>query len=313
MLIFNLLIFFISCIVLAKSSQLIIKTLVKLATFLRLSEFSVGFILMAITTTLPELFVGINAAIKNNTALSLGNVIGSNIVNLTLILGIIIILSKKIETKSKLIRKNVFYMFLISLIPLIFMFNHVISRFEGLILLIIFALYMYNLSKQRLPPTKIDNEKNSPHLESFKNFGIFFLGIFLLIASSNFVVGYGSKLAIDLFVPPILIGLFMIAIGTSLPELVFGIRASLTKHPKMSLGNLTGSVIVNSTLVLGVTAIIRPITADFRLFLIASLFLIITTYFFLIFTRTNKKLTLNEGLILILIYIIFLITELLTK
>jgi len=306
----NLIIFLISCIILAKSSQIIIKTLSKLAIFLRLTEFSIGFILMAIATTLPELFVGINSALKNNTALSLGNVLGSNIVNLSLILGIVIILSKNIDTKSKIIEKNIKYMFFISLIPMLFMLDHIISRLEGLVLILIFIIYIYKVSKERKPEQKITDNSS---LDLYKNFGLFFLGISLLILSANFVVGYGTKLAIDLFVPPILIGLFMIAIGTSLPELAFGVKASLKKHPKMSLGNLTGASIVNSTLVLGATAIIKPITANFKLFLIASLFLIIINTLYLIFIKTNKKLTINEGIILIIIYISFLITELMIK
>jgi len=303
----NLTIFIIACIVLAKSAQLIIKTLVKLEKILHLTDFSIGFIFMAVATTLPELLVGINAAIKNNTALALGNVIGSNIVNLTLILGIVIILSKKISTKTDLIEKNTFYMFLISLLPLLLMLDSTISRSEGLILILIFIFYIFKLTKHKLP--KINNHYKSTK----KNFLIFIIGIFLLISSSYLVVEYATKLAVDLLLPPILIGLFLIAIGTSLPELAFGVKASLKRHPKLSLGNLTGSVIVNSTLVLGTTALIRPITADFRLFLVASLFLILTSYLFFIFSKTDKKLTLKEGIVLILIYIAFLATEFILK
>jgi len=303
----NLTIFILACIVLAKSAQLIIKTLVKLEKIFHLSDFSIGFILMAVATTLPELLVGINAAIKNNTALSLGNVIGSNIVNLTLILGIVIILSKKISTKTDLIEKNTFYMFLISLLPLLLMIDSTISRSEGLILILVFIFYIFKLTKHKLPKT------NNHYKSTKKSFSIFIMGVFLLITSSYIVVEYATKLAVELLLPPILIGLFLVAIGTSLPELAFGIKASLKKHPKLSLGNLTGSVIVNSTLVLGVTSIIRPITADFRLFLVASLFLILTTYLFFIFSKTDKKLTLKEGIVLILIYIAFLATEFILK
>jgi len=303
----NLIIFIIACIILAKSAQLIIKTLVKLEKILHLTDFSIGFLLMAVATTLPELLVGINAAIKNNTALALGNVLGSNIVNLTLILGVVIILSKKISTKTDLIEKNTFYMFLISLLPLLLMLDSKISRPEGLILILIFIFYIFRLTKHKLP--KINNHYKSTK----KSFLIFIIGVFLLIASSYFVVEYATKLAVDLFLPPILIGLFLVAIGTSLPELAFGIKASLKKHPKLSLGNLTGSVIVNSTLVLGTTALIHPITADFKLFLVASLFLILTSYLFFIFSKTDKKLTLKEGIVLILIYIAFLATEFILK
>lgn len=313
MLILNILIFLISCIILAKSGQLIVNTLTKLSLFLRLSEFKIGFILMAVSTTLPELFVGINSAINNNTALSLGNVLGANIINLTLVIGIVVLLSNKIETKGKAIQKTTFYMFVISLIPLTFMLNRSISRFEGLILVIIFFVYIINIGREKHPISCIDKSSNNL-LSSFKNFGIFFLGIFLLIVSSRIVVNYGNKLASELFIPPILIGLIFVAIGTTLPELVFGIKSALSKHPKMSLGNLIGAVSVNSTLVLGVTALIKPITtADFTLFLVSSIVLVFITYFFFMFVRSNRKLSWKEGLMLIFIYILFLITEIILK
>jgi len=108
-------------------------------------------------------------------------------------------------------------------------------------------------------------------------------------------------------VPSILIGLFMISIGTTLPELTFESRAVLSKHRYMALGDLIGSVVVNSTLVLGVTSIIQPIVADFLLFLSSASFMIVISFLFMTFVESEKKITIQEGLALILLYTLFIV------
>jgi len=130
----NLLIFLGLCALLILSGYLLVKTLSKIAVFLKLSEFIIAFIIMAFATSIPELFVGISSAISKNPALSLGNVIGSNIVDLTFIIGIAVVLARGI-TINKEVRKDSLYMFLIALIPIILMLiGNGLSRIDGVIL-----------------------------------------------------------------------------------------------------------------------------------------------------------------------------------
>ena len=138
---------------------------------------------------------------------------------------------------------------------------------------------------------------------------IFILSLILLFLSAGHVVDYATKLAFELFLPSLFVGLFLISIGTTLPELTFNIQAVMKKHPEMALGDSIGSVVVNSTLVLGVTSIIYPITTDFLLFFSSAFLMLIVAFIFAIFVEIGKKLYLKEGIALILLYSFFIIIE----
>ncbi|MBI2499702.1 sodium:calcium antiporter [Candidatus Woesearchaeota archaeon] len=310
-LILDLTLFLVLAIILAKSSLWVVNSLVNLSAFLKISEFSAGFIILSIATSLPELFVGINSALLGRPNLSLGNVIGSNIADIALILGIAILISGSINVKSKIIRKDSIYIFLIALAPILLMLDGILSRFDGFILILIFIYYIIKRLKDR---KKFDKPVNNIKTKSIFNDVLFFiLSIVLLILSANLLVKFAIAIATDLNVAAILIGLFLVAIGTSLPELSLTIRSVLTKHKSIALGDNMGAVAVNSSLVLGVTSLIEPIRANFTLFLISALFMILVVGLYTIFVVFDKKLTLKQGVILIFLYIAFVIIELSIK
>jgi cation:H+ antiporter len=309
MAILNLVLFLVACIFLILSGTLLVRSLSKLASYLRMSEFVISFILIAFATSVPELFVGISSALQNNTALSLGNVIGSNILNLTLIAGIIILLKRGIMIESKKTKADALYMFFIIALPFVLMWiGHAISRIDGVILLVAFFLYARKLYRER-KIFKKEAENHAKRLEPIINTLIFILSLGLLFLSSRFVVSYATLLSAELLLPPVLMGLFLISFGTTLPELVFESRAVLMGHSEMALGNLIGTVIVNSTLVLGITSLIQPITADFLLFITAGVFMLIVAFLFATFTESGNRLDIKEGISLILLYAFFVMIE----
>jgi cation:H+ antiporter len=301
----------IAFLILAKSGSYVVKSLTQIARFFRMSEFVLASLLMGFGTSFPELVVGISAAFAKAPALVLGNVIGSNIANLTIIIGIPIILAKGIKLESKIMREDSFYMILISILVLFLMLDKTLSRFDGAILLGVFLLYIVKTLKHHKKFEKTVN--NITYSEFFNNLVLFFISLILVIVSAKFVVDYAIKISEILNLPQILIGLFVVAIGTSLPELVFGIKTVMSKHEGMALGNIFGSVIFNSTLILGVSALIYPITSDFLLFLVSSVFLIVLTFTFWTFLESDKKLSWQEGIALILFYVFFIIVELTIK
>ena len=305
----NLLFFLAACLVLVASGGLLVKSLSKIASFLRVSEFVVGFIIMGIATTIPELFVGIASALRKTTSLSLGNVIGSNIVNITLILGIVILLSKGIEIKSPTMKSDALYAFFISTIPIILMgIGRSLSRVDGIILLSVYLIYTWWLIKARKEFRKELKER----VKRWEIVGytiVFAACLAVLFVSAYFVTKYAELLAIDFGMPEIMIGLFLVAIGTSLPELVFGIRAATMKHPTMAIGDIAGAVVSNSTLVLGITALIYPITAHFLSFIVSGSFMIVACFLFATFIESGNRLYWKEGVAMVLIYILFIIVQ----
>jgi len=303
----NLGLFVLSCLVLVVSGSFLVKSLIKIASYLRVSGFVIGFVLMAFATSIPELFVGVSAGLAKNTALLLGTVIGSNIANLSLVIGIGIVLGRGIKIKKKGIRKDVFNMFLILLLPLVLLIDGVLSRFDGGLLIIVFMFYIWKILKEQKKFKKVFKVKVE-RWEVIFNVVLFIVGLVLLFVSSSFVVKYGGLLSIDLMLSPLLIGLFLVALGTSLPELVFGTVAILKGREDMSLGNIIGSNIVNSTLVLGVTALIFPISIVLSSFLMSAVFMLIIGFLFLTFV-SNDELGLFEGISLIMFYVLFIIVQ----
>ncbi len=309
MLLTNIFLFLVFSVLLVVSALFSVRSMSRIAQFLRLSEFVVGFVLMSLFTTMPEFFIGIASALDNEPALSLGNVIGSVVINLTLVCGLVILLAGRIDTKGP-IKRDAFRLFFVVLVPIVLMFiGGGMSRLDGILLLLLFCYYVYNLYKQRRAYTV----KVGDHVKKWEmviNPIIALVAIVILFFSSRGVVRYGGLLAEDLGLPYLFIGLFFIAISTSLPELAFGIVAARTKHAVMSLGDLIGAGYVNSTLVLGVTAVISPIVANFTLFLTSALFMILVVFIFAVFIESERRLDWKEGLALVLFYVFFLIVEL---
>ena len=137
--------------------------------------------------------------------------------------------------------------------------------------------------------------------------------LIILVKSSEYFTKSAEKIGIYLGFPAFVIGAVILGIGTSLPELVVGATAALKGHGQMSIGNIVGSVVANSTLILGVTAMIFPITSNFLLFITSGVFMILTTFIFATFIRSGSRVDWEEGLSLILLYAFFIILEVYIK
>ncbi len=308
----NFIFFGLSCIVLLLSGSLFIRSILKITSFLRMSEFVVSFIIIGIATSLPELFVGISSALAHQSEIALGNVIGSNIADLTIILGIPLLLARKVEIKGE-VRKDALYMFFITLLPLILMFiGKELSRLDGLILISVFITYCIVLIRQRKGFTKqVDDYVG--RIEIVTSVFLFTFSALFLYFSAKFTVKYASLISVDLVLPPIFIGMFIISLGTTLPELVIGFQAVLNKHGDIILGNIMGSIVANSTLVLGVAALIFPITTNLLIFFTSVSFMILAVFLFIMFIETGKSLSWKEGVTMVLMYIVFIMIQLYIK
>jgi len=313
MLITNSIYFAISAIALIISGIYLVKSLSSISRYLGISEFSAAFIIMAFATSIPELFVGISSALSGNSALSLGNIIGANIIDLTLITGIIILGSKEIKFKSNRLGNDTYFMLIsITLLILLFSLGNQLSRIDGILLITLFGFHVYKTFKKRKKYKKKSMTNNKKQKE-FWALLIFILSLVGLFISSTFAVKYATNLAIDLNLPNMIIGLFLLAIATTLPELIFGISATHMRHKEMAIGDQIGTIVANTLLVLGIVAIINPIQAEFTQFIISAIFMFVSAFILVTFIKTGKKLEKTEGISLILIYILFIVIEFFLK
>ncbi len=331
----NLIIIAVALVFLNLASDVVIKYATKVAAISKLGKTSIGFTLISLSTTLPELTVALSASLSAGAALSIGNALGSNIFNISAILGIgavifglKIFLSKRNRGApvgdSNIIPKfgtselsNIeFGLFVASIVPLSLIYvSTQASWIVGLVLLIIFGAYLYRLSKVRITTAEADAEVEFEEKGNLKKYAMLtVLGALGVVISANFMVESAITIATSAGVSQQVIGATIVALGTSIPELTIGVKSILRGHPNLALGNIIGSAFFNTTLILGVTLFVpvfvgSPLTLDMDIYLNLIIFSIIINTFFWYFL-SRKTITWKEGIVFLAIYALFLVTTL---
>lgn len=285
------------------------------------SVFGISAVLIALGTSFPELFVGVTSALEKSPNLSFGVILGSNIANIALIGGMAAFITGKVEVHGEFLHRDVWIAFIASLIPLVLALDGNLNEVDGIILILIYLAYAISFFKRRfleIGNQNIDGKfflrfiRKVNHMESkkTKEFGRLFVGIVLLLFSADIIVRFSSLLAGHLNISVFVIGLFILAIGTSLPEFAFSLRSLEDNQPSMFFGNLLGSIIANSTLIVGLVSIINPIKIiAIDHYLIAAAFFVVTYLTFYFFIRTKHRLDRWEALSLLLLYLVFVVVE----
>ena len=312
----NVFVLFTSLIVLIRASSLAINNSVKLASVTGLGQTKVGFLLVAFSTSLPELFVAIFAIADQETVgISFGNILGSNIMNICLILGIafLIMAIKYPESAgffTKMTRDEVgnlnFGIFVASIVPLILLYFGYATQLMGVILIGLFIYNMYDLAKKRETVQEISDTAEKTENKKYIIKSI--IGIIGVVASSFFIIESSSFLSIIAGIPPIIVGATIVAFGTSFPELVTSVDSVRKGFIDLALGNVIGSCFINITLILGFTFLLAPLNVDISAFSDLILFSLISNIVFgyIIQNSSNGK---REGIALLVIYGIFIVTS----
>lgn len=290
--------FFLLC----KGADILIDGAIAIGRRLRISEMIIGLTVISFGTSLPELIISLNSSIQGISDISIGNIIGSCICNLLLVLGFTSLV-RKLPMERSSIRISLPISFL-SCILLLFFGNigSDISRIEGVMLLLfslIFAINLWEISKKnKIEKTKLKQEN------IIKSIFKIIIGIVALKFGGDFVVDNSIKIAKIFNLSETFIGLTIIAIGTSLPELITGIIAAKKGETDLALGNIIGSNIFNILLVLGLVSIINPIPFSYE-FNFSLIFLLLINFLVWWFNFWNEKNTITkyEGGILVLLYV----------
>ncbi len=295
-------------------TQRIVKSLTYLSSFTKLGQFATTAIIMSLATSLPEISVAISAATNQLSILSLGDALGSNIVNLSLVIGITAIVGKSLHFNHDQENKSAFLPLLYTLLPLLFLLDGRIGRTEGFILVASYLVYIFSLIRKPhhhlKKMTKGDLETKALK-KAFKTTRELALSVTFLIAASQAIIWISKSLAQDLGLPILFIGFFIIAIGTSLPELVFSLKATKERKITMALGNIIGSCVTNATLIIGIAAIIYPIVVpEFQTILLPMIEYIFIAILFTFFTFSKHRLDRWEGAILIGLFLFYTCLEL---
>jgi cation:H+ antiporter len=304
--------------ILIKSADILVDAAVALAERLGISPFVVGLTIVAMGTSAPEVAASISASAKHMGAMALGNVYGSNIANLALIGGSCAIITPLAVSKS-ILRKELPMMLITALLLWPLLANLQLSRPEAALLLTLFAILLtftvYSSISTRFQPvipltaTPENIKSKVEKLKASLPLTIFFLllGLVGLAIGAEITVRSAIVIGQKMGLSQAVIGLTIIAIGTSLPELVTCLAATIKKQADISVGNLVGSNIFNTLLVTGCAALVKPFNLDPRLIGIDYWFMIIISVLFLALALPAKKITKFSGLFLVTAYLGYII------
>jgi len=300
--------------VIVVSSGVMIDIFEKLVREIKTSRLVLATVLVGFSTSLPELFVGIAAALRNQPQIALGNIVGANLANLSWIIGGAALVFGAIPVIGEYLRNELWITAGMVMMPFLLMTDGKLTRLDGLVLIFLYLLYANNLVRRGNSPLralKISGRKIIKHrvktrmnsiVQAFKL--ISWLGV--LGVSALMLVNLAVKVSGSLGVSSFWIGLIVLAIGTTLPELVLTIVASEKREISLILGDILGSVVINSTLILGIIVMISPIGYTDPLQKgISGLFLMTILGLFWLFTKSKHKLDRWEGAVLVGIYAMF--------
>jgi cation:H+ antiporter len=307
-----IIIFVVSLAVLVKSSDLFVGAAEKIGLNFGLSAFLTGVIIVGVGTSLPELVSSIIATTKGATEIVIGNVLGSNITNIFLVLGIAGLIGKNFSIKHDLMRVDIPFLLSATLLMSLMIMDGTFSMIEGIICLLAFTIYIYFTIKHPAPETKtigFETSENNKKPDKKKNL---LLKSFLLIILSSVGIFLGAKYTVDsviaisniLGIAPDIIALTAIALGTSLPEVMVTISASKRGNPELAVGNIIGSNIFNGLVVMGIPSLISPLNIPHSIiiFSLPTLIAAVLIYSFMVY---DKKINQLEGVTLLIFYFYF--------
>ena len=299
----QMLILLVGFFLLVKGADWFVEGAASIAKKLGIPQLVIGLTIVAMGTSLPEAAVSITAALDNNAGITIGNIVGSNILNILIILGITAVITNVSIQKSTFCYEIPF-MLIITVILMIFgITGSKITFMEGVIFWILFLLYLgylYIMSKKGTE----QEEENVKDIPVWKCLLFMVLGGVMVVMGSDFAVSGATEIARFFGMSERFIGLTIVAFGTSLPELVTSVVAARKNEVDMAVGNAVGSNIFNILMVLGIASAINPVSL-IRENVIDIIILVVFSVVVWIFAATKKKISRREGIAMVAMYLVY--------
>ena len=297
----NYILLLVGFVMLIKGADVFVDSSSSIAKKFGIPSIVVGLTIVAMGTSAPELSVSVQSALAGMNDMSIANVVGSNIFNLLVVLGLSSVVNKlKISNY-----KDVIVMFLVGLLMLLCSIDGALGVCDGLFLLVIFVFYILSLIFKAFRENQKE-ETTEKERSIFITILLCIIGLAAIVWGGDLVVNSASVIAQQLGMSENLIGLTVVAVGTSLPELVTSLMATKKGELDIAIGNVVGSNIFNMLLILGAASVINPMTVS-TFALIDLIFVIVAMIVFMLITYKDKTLSKIKGLPLVLMYVVYII------
>lgn len=292
----DILIFIIAMAALIYGADFIIEQSEKIALHFDISPFIIGATLIALGTSLPEMAVSMSASFKGSGDIAVANVIGSTIFNISLVLGSVFLIAKSIDPKRDLFAKDSSWSLFPILIFILMGIDGELSRFDGVLFIMLMGAYLMFLVQSN-QVEEINEELVKEKFAWGKTIGLLLTGFLFVVVGADFAIDSAGNIARDFGVSEWVIGLFLVAFGTSLPELVVSIQAARNNNADMAIGAIIGSNVANFTMVLGLSSIVNPLNVDLNAnFFDITAALIVSVM--LVFITANKLYNKSAGIVM---------------
>jgi cation:H+ antiporter len=305
----ELFIFFFALVILAKAAKMVIDSSLIITEYTGLSQLSIGFIIIALAVSLPDFMVVLSASLAQKSGLAIGDALGSSIANICLVLGIATLI-RRVDVERKHMLDSTELLLLITIVPALILSQEFVGVYEGLILIFVFFMYAFFMLKNRFSM----NIKDGITKRQWRGaFVLFFVGLLATIVSAQFVVSSASEIALGIGVSEALIGMTIVAFGTTLPELALDFTAIRKGQFALAIGDILGSTVINLTLILGISLVISPTAITSSVYTIPLAFIIAANTFLFYSLVKNCGIGHKEGLVFVLMYIIFIMLVLTSR
>ena len=296
----------ISLFVLVKAADLFIAGAKEMGEYFKMSQFVIGVLIVGMGTSLPELASSLAGAWSGETEIVLANAVGSNITNILLIVGVLAFLGGKVIIKQELIKTELVVFFIATVNFIAVVFDGRVDRVEGLLLLGTFSAYIWYLFMEAKQPKTSSKIIKSNSSFPFKALIVSIFSLIALLVGASYTIDMAVNIATAFAVPIGLISITAIAIGTSLPELFVSIQAIKTKQTEMAIGNIFGSNAFNMLVVVGLPALIVPLSAGVVVMKLGLGIMIASSAIFFVIGLARQVMR-WEGLMMLIFFLFFLI------
>jgi cation:H+ antiporter len=265
---------------------------------------------VAVISIIPEISISINSAIAGVPALGLGTLFGGNIADMTLVFAIIIFsVNRGIKIDSKILKENIVYPFIL-IIPIVLGLDGYYSRWEGVVL-VITGLIFYYLAFRRNTEEQIIPDPEIKKYSRGKDILFLLFSMAMLIFGSHFLVTSTISIANYIGISSAVIGMIVIGVGTTMPELFFCLSAVKKNHDSLAIGDLLGTVLADATVVIGLLALISPFYFPQKIIYSTGIFMVIASFLLFYFMGTGKFLSKKESYLLLAFWLLFVVVEVL--
>lgn len=295
----DILIFIVAMTALIYGADFIIEQSERIALHYKISPFVIGATLIAVGTSLPEMAVSISASAKGSGDIAVANVIGSTIFNIALVLGAVFLISKKIKPERDLFAKDSAWALFPILVFILMAIDGQLNFVDGLLFIIMmFAYLVFLINSNQVE--EIDEELKKEKFAWAKTSILLLIGFVLTIVGADFAIESAGNIARSFGISEWIIGLFLVAFGTSLPELTISIKSALNNNADLAIGNIIGSNVANFTMVLGISSMVNPLNVDLsaNFFDIAAAFIL---SLMLVFITANRLYNKSAGIVLMVV------------